>query len=397
LATIAAATTVQVECYHRPRVVERYDLYRRRIEEEVELITVKWLLDTRLSKSKDSARKMLNRDCLLGILEPEPFWPRSYRLKEDYRRIGVTYYTVSKASHRLPPNRSDDFQQNRAQIPAKSSQSIPFDSNSSLAQCSVPNNEDTVLCYTDGLVVVEEDQHLFKTAKRMRRWRHRKQAEVCGSKFYQEALAKVAARLAAGDGESLKKKAHNLCFVLQTTAAETYNYGPRRKGHCCFVAGSVMVNGSIKVNYRLYPRTGYLQLQPELSTSPMAIVYSSLRRFMEEIKPALPFETPGTDSWLITLADINIPDWDITEQQNDGWVKALKAKSLMRKLKGVMMQAKLHAYVKKYNGRTWLRVELMQERPHCDLSTFTTSYLEEDLLYKFKEALNKLLLLENAP
>jgi hypothetical protein len=372
----------------------------------------------RLSKSPKAARKMLNRDCLYGILRPVfPLtWPRSYELvlEHEYRKKNVTLSSTANSNTRCSRQHTCGKKEIRAQLPIENTPNTPFDSNSSLLQCSVPTNTIALVSDTDRLSSSnnnELERYLFNHAKRQRRYYNKKRLQLYHSCFYKEAICKVASRVndavlvhdaaggrrGGGGGGLLLFKAHNLSFALQTSpdsvAAASLNAGRQRKGKGgrFFVGGSVsMKGGVVDVSYKFYPKSGYVQIQPEMSASPIEIVSSSLRSFVEEIRATLPFESPGTDSWLITLADIHIPDWDVTDQQNEPWVKALDAVPLFRKLKDG--STTFHAYAKTYGGRTWVRTELLQERPDMTLSDFVRTYIDQDLAgSKFTEALLALL------
>jgi hypothetical protein len=411
---VAAAATEQRRRMSAPSR-RRHQLYKIASKNRIP-ITTELLVKLGLSANLVAVRKMLNRDVHAGILTAIATWPRTYKLAQE----NVTLCSAASSSR---PRRTSTVQKRsriRAQIPSQGRSFTPNNSNSSLICCTAPEDRIAHVFNTDGRtnnknnnnnIVVEEqeDQHQYKTAQRVKRHYHKKRRDLC-RKFYDEVVRNIAARVTDALNAGLLFEAHDLSFASQTTkirdsstAAASLNArrhqqnGSKKtkKGGRFFVDGSVMVkDGSIEVNHKFYPKSGYMQLQPRLSTSPIVITKTSLEEFAHEIRAALPFEeedsSPDIDSWFVTLADVHIPDLDITDQQHEGWVKALEAVPLIRKLKGVIMHAKLHAYVKKYSGRTWLRVELMKERPRCNLSTFTTSYLQEVICYKFEQALSAL-------
>lgn len=104
---------------------------------------------------------------------------------------------------------------------------------------------------------------------------------------------------------------------------------------------------------------------------------------------------PPIEKWKITLCDIHVPDQELLseqEQQQAEWVKTLQKVPLPPiDLDGSIIKGTFHPYIKAYNGKKWLRMELEKEQPDSDIASFTTSYIEEVARYKFEEALLRVL------
>jgi hypothetical protein len=379
--------------------LRRYSLYQLARKNGVPINT-QFLVKLGLSTNPVAARKMINRDVHSGILTAIATWPRTYKLAQE----NVTSLYAASTSRPRRTSTVQKRQQIRAQIPSLRRNFTPNNSNSS----SLRTNEDILVRDADLLRKKRIEQHRERCRRYHRRKRQEKQKALV---YYQEAIiSNVAAHMtdtlvlsaasSAAGGLSALLHGHNFSFqtflddaALASRLSSTYRRIDGSKAF--FIDWFMRVKNGVRVKNKVYPKSRYVQIQPCMTESPIAI--RDLPSFMDDIRDKLSsyLPTPPTDSgwWLLTSIDLHVPDWDVTDQEekNEEWVKALDAAPILRNLED---GSKFHVYLKRYAGRTYVRMELMQLQPDMTYSEFVATYIDQDLAgKKFSEAILSLLLL----
>jgi hypothetical protein len=402
VAAAGAAVTKQEQRLRRRIItptLRRYSLYKSARKNGVPINT-QFLVKLGLSTNPICARKMINRDVHSGILTAIATWPRTYELAQEKNVTSLYAASSSRpARYCTVHKRSGNRAQSRVQTPH-------FTRNNSNSS-SLLTNEDILVHNVDLLQKKRIEQHRERCRRYYRRKRKEKQKAIV---YYQEAIINnvaaymtdtlvLSAASSASGGLSAALHGHNFSFqtflddaALASRLSSTYR---RIDGSKAFFIDWFMRVGGRRVKNKVYPKSRYVQIQPCMTESPIAI--RDLPSFMDDIRdkllPYLP--TPPTDSrwWLLTSIDLHVPDWDVTDQEekNEEWVKALDAAPILRNLED---GSKFHVYLKRYAGRTYVRMELMQLQPDMTYSEFVATYIDQDLAgKKFSEAILSLLLL----
>jgi hypothetical protein len=363
--------------YHR---LAEHIAFCRSAEMRGAVINVKWAIRSGLSDSPVAARQLFHRLVMRGILEPVKGWHFTwYELTEKYSiRKNVTLASSNEKTKSKPsPDLADTAAYN------------PISSTNNLEICQSLQNSRTLVCNTDSLQKNASDDSLQKkissVLRRVRCFRKKRTPKpytprlACalmggrfGFSYYGELGSRAAVRgindrrfydaidsVADSVGYGSALEGHNFAFMTRTLEPPDASLFADIHSRNRCLADSVIVGGR-KVNFKLYP-TGSLEIQPCISESPLPLWAGSLAAFMRDIQARLPFATPPVQEWRIACVDFNFPDVDITDQKNERWVQQLRAFPIQFKFRG----STVHSYVKDYDGRTWVRVELTKEHPPC--------------------------------